>query len=550
MEKEMIQQINLEDIKPHPGNRRVGGFDEAKLLQLAESIKAVGVQQPAIVRAVNKHYQLVAGERRWRASKLAGKETLPCVVRELDDLTVLKIQTIENLQREDIHPLDEADGYARLIDQAGYGVELVAQELGKSISYVYQRLKLRDLIKEARTLFVEGKITAGHAILIARLEPEQQKEICEKGLRDWGGNLASVRELGDWIHENILMELSKVTWKLDDAELLPAAGSCLNCYKRSGYHPDLFADVCTNKKDYCTDRHCFAEKGEAMVSRRKEELKGTEYVEVCDGYMRKTPENALDYYQWTECKKKDQGAKRILVVAGRSPGRLTYGRISSYRGYERSPEEKAREKEERKKEKQLSQIADAIRRNVYVEVLHNLYKDLEKNKFPFEILKLIVLKVWDRWYYDSKAVLGRLEGWIDKRKSEIYEKGDEKIKEMDFDQLMVFLFKIIVCEEMDPRGPYQYSPQIRDKEVHGNLKEAALFYNIDIKQIKKEVKAGFNNKPKKPKKQEKVTFSGVCQVCGCTDDNCTQCIEKTGEPCHWVNEEHTLCSACSGDANA
>ena len=111
-ELEQVQLIPLEGITPNPDNRRVGGFDPVKLQQLADSIKDVGVQQPIIVRKHlgNGGYELVAGERRWRAAKLAGLSQIPAIVRELDDLQVLKIATIENLQREDVHPLDEADG--------------------------------------------------------------------------------------------------------------------------------------------------------------------------------------------------------------------------------------------------------------------------------------------------------------------------------------------------------------------------------------------------------------------------------------------------------
>jgi ParB family transcriptional regulator, chromosome partitioning protein len=128
---DFIREIPLEQIQPHPSNRRVGGFDPEKLKQLAESIKAIGVQQPAVVREITgenqiRRYELVAGERRWRASKLAGKETLPCVVRELDDAQALRIQIVENLQREDVHPLDEANGYARLLDSGTYDVEAAA----------------------------------------------------------------------------------------------------------------------------------------------------------------------------------------------------------------------------------------------------------------------------------------------------------------------------------------------------------------------------------------------------------------------------------------
>ena len=198
---EKIEMIQLDHIEPHQKNRRIGGFDQAKLEQLAESIKAVGVQQPAIVRIIplregsTVQYQLVAGERRWMASKIAGNDSLPCVVRELDDITAMKIQYIENLQRDDIHPLDESDGYGQLIAHAGYTIEMLAADIGKSASYIYQRMKLSSLIDEVRKLFIANKITAGHAILIARLGPDQQKEIIKGGLLNYNSWEHSINEL-------------------------------------------------------------------------------------------------------------------------------------------------------------------------------------------------------------------------------------------------------------------------------------------------------------------------------------------------------------------
>src|SRR4030042_146740 len=204
METENIVRIELEKIEPRPGNRRVGGFDQWELQQWADSIKDLGVLQPIIVREKKglpvlgvPDYELVAGERRWRAAALAGKTDIPCVIRELDDVQVLKTQIIENLQRKDIHPLDEADGYQRLIETAGYTIEQVAAELGKSASYVYQRIKLRELIPEGRKLLVDGKITAGHAILIARLAPDQQQEVGKRVLSGRRDEVVSVRDLAE-----------------------------------------------------------------------------------------------------------------------------------------------------------------------------------------------------------------------------------------------------------------------------------------------------------------------------------------------------------------
>lgn len=355
MEAERIVQIPLDDITPHSGNRRVGGFDKAKLEQLAESIRAVGVQQPAIVRQAgeNGHYQLVAGERRWRAARLAGLEALPCVVRDLDDVAVLKIQTIENLQREDVHPLDEADGYARLIEVAKYDVPTIAHELGKSPSYVYQRLKLRELVPEARKLLEDGTIHAGHAIQIARLQPDQQKTIA-----GWLGEYdrseaPSTTSLAAYIEDELLMELSAAPFKKDDEALVPKAGSCQACQKRTGYEPALFEDLGEN--DRCLDRACYHAKLQALVMRKRVELAVEPHLESNGGWepggQQFREKGVLDPYQWEKCKKKDEGAMKVLYVSGPERGQVVYGRKVERRAPERTPEERAEAKERKARAK-------------------------------------------------------------------------------------------------------------------------------------------------------------------------------------------------------
>ena len=415
-----ILEIPLDQILPSEGNRRIGGFDQGKLEHLAESIRAVGVQQPAVVREIadqvnhgggqqESRYQLVAGERRWRAARIAGLETLPCVVRDLDDVTVLKIQTIENLQREDIHPLDEADGYARLIDRAGYDVEHLAQEIGRSASYVYQRLKLRDLIPAARKLLVDGKTTAGHAILVARLQPAQQEEAVDQLGRYPD---MPIRRLDDWIHQTILLELSRAPFKKDDAELLPAAGSCTTCPKRTGFQPALFADVCN--KDYCTDPACFNGKLDALVARRRQELAEEKHLEVIDGWLDRRqreaiPKDAKESHEWTETRKKDEGAQRVLIVAGPERGRMTWGverKTARSGGYQKSSEEKAREKEQ----KERLQASRQIRRDVWNQVMDSA-KDVFLGDFPEPVLRLIALHTWARLWDNHQKIVFKLWGW-------------------------------------------------------------------------------------------------------------------------------------------
>lgn len=146
-----VQEISLDRIQESTGNpRRI--FDEAKLLELAENIKLHGVLQPVLLRRVppgpEGMYEVVAGARRFRASRLAGKETIPATVRELNDAECREIQLIENLQRADIHELDEALGSRALRDlnPGRYTVETIAAKMGKATKYVYGRMKLVELI--------------------------------------------------------------------------------------------------------------------------------------------------------------------------------------------------------------------------------------------------------------------------------------------------------------------------------------------------------------------------------------------------------------------
>jgi ParB/RepB/Spo0J family partition protein len=444
---EQVQQLSLEKIIPHPDNRRVGGFDPVKLQQLADSIKEVGVQQPIIVRKqlMNGDFELVAGERRWRAAKLAGLAEIPTIVRELDDLQVLKIQTIENLQREDVHPLDEADGFARLIDKAGYDIEQIAKEVGKSASYIYQRLKLLDLVPEARDLFVKDKITAGHAILIARLAPKQQQEILKNGITNrWGdGSIIPVRDLDSWIHRSILMELSKACWKLDDETLVPSAGSCKLCPKRAGFQPALFADVSKDgKKDYCTDRACFSKKQTALLNQLREQLKDVPHLEVEKGWSGGgKPKGALGSYDWNECKKDDRGAKKVLIVAGEGIGRMTYGKVRGNGNSHALPQiSAAKEKAQREKEEQKHKLNAAFRCIIYGKTVEAVAKQRD---LDIELLRLVVLDLAE--HGEGSYELAKIEQW---------ERGamvEKRIRGMDRKGLFVMLVKMTIAGDIETR---------------------------------------------------------------------------------------------------
>lgn len=172
----VLQLLALADLRESPHNPRKH-FDPAKLGELAESIRKSGILTPLLVRPLAQDgvFEIAAGHRRFRAAQLAGVDEVPCVVRELDETTFLEVITIENLQREDVHPLEEADGFRSLITELRYDVATIADRVGRSHAYVYDRLRLLSLVDEARTLFFDGKITTGHAILLARIAPDDQR---------------------------------------------------------------------------------------------------------------------------------------------------------------------------------------------------------------------------------------------------------------------------------------------------------------------------------------------------------------------------------------
>ncbi|WP_285674191.1 ParB/RepB/Spo0J family partition protein [Paralimibaculum aggregatum] len=161
----LVVSMPIDLVAPNPDQPR-RRFDEAALEELAASIRERGVLQPIIVRpdpAKSGLHQIVAGERRWRAAQRAGLHALPAIVREVDDRTLLEVAIIENVQRADLNPIEEAEGYAQLIETFGYTQEDLARVVGKSRSHLANLLRLRLLPEEVQAMLREGRISAGHA---------------------------------------------------------------------------------------------------------------------------------------------------------------------------------------------------------------------------------------------------------------------------------------------------------------------------------------------------------------------------------------------------
>lgn len=174
MKNETVTQIPLDEIRPNPYQPRAH-FDEAALLELAESIRENGVLQPIIVRQSKaKGYEIVAGERRFRASQLIEAEEIPAIVRQMDEEMMIKYAVLENLQREDLTALEEADAYHMMMERLNFTQEKVADALGKSRSHIANHLRLRTLPQPVKELLNQEKISMGQARTLRGLNDEDQ----------------------------------------------------------------------------------------------------------------------------------------------------------------------------------------------------------------------------------------------------------------------------------------------------------------------------------------------------------------------------------------
>jgi len=171
------RNLPLASLTESPNNPR-RTFEEAALNELAESIKTQGILAPLVVRPVGQRFEIVAGARRYRAAHLAGLETAPVRIVELTDAQALETSIVENLQRRNVHPLDEAQGFAALmrLEEPKYSIEQIGAKVGKNPVYVASRLRLVELAPAVVEAFAKDEIGVGHALLLAKLQPEQQEE--------------------------------------------------------------------------------------------------------------------------------------------------------------------------------------------------------------------------------------------------------------------------------------------------------------------------------------------------------------------------------------
>jgi len=323
-----FQYIAIDTIHESATNPR-RTFDECKLGELAESIRTNGLIQPITVRPNSDGFEIVAGARRFRAAQLAELFSLPARIVDITDAQALEWQLVENSQRVDVHPYEEAQGFERLLDMPGYDVATLVEKSGKSAAHVYARLSLLQLIPAVAEAFSKELITASHANLLARLPQESQAEAYEQCWRkDWQekeAHLLPAKNLSAWIQANLYLSLADAPFDREDPTLNPAAGACVTCPRRSGYNTSLFADV---QGDQCLDGPCFQTKITEHIDR--ELAARPELVQIENGWRSAREQRPgtvqRGHFREIEAVAENPDAEPVTPCAAAKPAIIVYGK--------------------------------------------------------------------------------------------------------------------------------------------------------------------------------------------------------------------------------
>lgn len=355
-----LKPVKLSLIAESSTNPRGKDFENAAFKDLLASVREQGVLVPVILRPIEngKRFEVVAGNRRFRAARLAGLAEIPARVEELDDEKAREVQIIENLQREDVHPLDEGEAYRQLIEESGKTIKDIAVRVGKNEKYVRQRLFLANLTGPARTAYRKGEFSDSHAVLLAGLTQSQQSETLKWIKDDW--ETPTLEQLQNHIESEYTEPLKNQPW-LKDKNAGEAVGPCTDC---SPNRNTLFGE---RKEGECSDLNCWRKKMERYLAYQKEKHPGI--VLVSSHYT--AEDNKLlgrGNYETLSTRKKDHcdSATLGLVAEGEHIGNILnicadpkckkHGH--DFTPYQQTPEEKARRRKKREAEKAKKERQD------------------------------------------------------------------------------------------------------------------------------------------------------------------------------------------------
>ncbi len=356
MELQLINISSAYESETNPRDKK--DFEGPAFDDLVASIKEKGVIVPVLARRRKKdakEFEIIVGSRRLKAARVAGLLDIPAKIVEMGDVEAREVQIIENLQRKDVHPLDEGFGYRQLIEKSDYDVENLAIKVGKPQGYIRQRLFLTNLTERPANAYRKGEIADGHAVLVARLSPLDQSNAM-RYLRD-SFSLPSVKQFKEWIEEEFYHPLAFQPW-LKDKEANKAVGKCIECSPNLN---TLFGEV---KEGSCTDLKCWKRKMGRYILHQiaKSRKQGVELLKVSKEYGSAGPEIlSANAYTSVSFKKKDRCkyAQKAIVAAGSDLGTFLWVCISSecpkhqvdHGDYTPTPKEKERRRKEIKEQK-------------------------------------------------------------------------------------------------------------------------------------------------------------------------------------------------------
>jgi ParB/RepB/Spo0J family partition protein len=596
-----IQRIPLDQIVPSKHNPRKN-IDKEDLAELAASIKQDGVIVPALLRPTDgTKLEIVYGERRWRASQLAGLSDLPAQVREMSDEEAAMERFVENAQREDLSPLEEANGYNDLIGKKRTVGEIAART-GKDVAHVTKMLKLLSMIPEAQKALESDKIQLGHALEISRLKPEDQKRVL-KWVQDTGnqvrmGNewvdaktVITVESLKKFIQNNLLVELGNARFDLKDATLDKKMGACTNCPQNTANQGALFSDL---KSAKCLQPECFFGKQNEDLNRKlaaMAEERGVKHVfrlaiggsqhdnkglgsTPVDGYYQSYRTDIVLVPAGKEC---DSTQPAVVVWIDEDhhvrAGEQKY-KIgdetnvcvdAKCKKHHHSDDGSLRSQAGPRKGLALvnhkegtlaSSRKQRTRNEAFKQIVEKALKDDSFPKALATKLAIVVPYVKDHLYRDRWRDAGKVLG-IEKPAAKQYggPNWELAIKKMFEGKDWPFVLCTVMAEDLPAD---RYAPK------SGALEAMASFYKVDLAEISRELqsqdrelikgmraraeaKAKAEKKPKKEKKTEAAKPKrGTCQFCQCTMT--APCMP----PCAWADRTQTLCDApdCLAKAKA
>jgi ParB family chromosome partitioning protein len=514
------RDLPVAQLQASPTNPR-RRFDARGLEELAASIRSHGVLEPLLVRPLDvDRYEVVAGERRLRGSRMAELEFVPTRIRQLSDAEAIEIQAVENLQREEIHPLEEALVYRNMLamDASRYTVASIAERVGKNPSYITQRLRLTALVEPVANAFLEDRIGVGHALEIAKLPPaEQERAFAATFKQTWNGSrelrlLLPLRELTAWIEQNILLQLDSVPFDKADEALVPEAGGCTTCPKRTGYNTLLFGEAL---KDSCSDAGCFNQKIDAFVQRRV--TAKPNLVQISTGWVDSKNGTVLGRGRYVALQLDQKPSTRkvplspyqrpcpnmkdAIVAEGTERGQTVKVcaelncAVHFANRREPDPKEVAKQREARRKELLKKKLEATVRHRIFAEVLKKVGAPLECTD-----LVLVLQTLLDKLSPVQKETVARRHklGEVPSRlstPSKVHAELVRLLQRSDETALSKLLMEIILLDDVE---------HVSNQEPE-YLRQAAKQHRVDVTKVRKAVEQELAAKQaKEAVKQNKV----------------------------------------------